>query len=246
MALFVKAQDNTYDKCNAYVKTPTGWKEIKNIYVKTLTGWKPIWTYIWKMDVWSACSAPCGGGTQIRTVTCVRNDNVTKQDIFCSHLGNKPIVMQVCNTQSCAPTELYFVWSSDGYGYGVWTSIKTAQTKFIVDESGVYEISAFIDVVWRQTGHRSIYWKIQNELNTQLLSCSAVYNSAPSCGYYLASVGSDGGRPLRTLKKTIPYAIITKSLMEGDNYLTVKGQVSMGDKDTIRLLIRDVSVRKIT
>jgi hypothetical protein len=39
MSLFIKIQGR-WTKCNAYVKTNVGWREIKNIYTKLETGWK--------------------------------------------------------------------------------------------------------------------------------------------------------------------------------------------------------------
>ncbi len=57
------------------------------------------WTYSWQTDSWGACSEPCGGGSQTRSVWCQRNDGVTVADSYCS--SPKPATSQACNTQTC-------------------------------------------------------------------------------------------------------------------------------------------------
>ncbi len=112
MSLFYKIS-NTWRKCNIYYKlNSTVWKELKNIWYKTSNGWKPAWQYNWITGSWSACSAPCGGGIQTRTVTCRRNDGLTKHDIFCNDLGSKPAVQQGCNTQACVTYETSYCTST--------------------------------------------------------------------------------------------------------------------------------------
>lgn len=45
----------------------------------------------WTVGAWGACSAPCGGGSQARSVTCAFD--------VCN--GAEPSASQTCNTQSC-------------------------------------------------------------------------------------------------------------------------------------------------
>ncbi|MGE0371659.1 MAG: thrombospondin type-1 domain-containing protein [Gammaproteobacteria bacterium] len=58
------------------------------------------WTYSWKTDGWSACSATCGGGTRERAVICKRNDGTIVADANCPN--PKPATVEACNTQACS------------------------------------------------------------------------------------------------------------------------------------------------
>ena len=102
MPFYTKVNSNLRDS-NIFVK-PSGseiLKEAKNVWVKNTNNvLKPIWNYWWTLGNWGACSASCGGGTQTRTVTCTRTNNVVKSDSFCSDI-TKPSTSQACNTQSC-------------------------------------------------------------------------------------------------------------------------------------------------
>jgi hypothetical protein len=85
--IFVKNQDDT-------------WTEVKNIHIKTEQGWKPVWKYSWEVGTWGECSEKCGGGEQVRDVTCLRSDGIYKSDRFCSEIS-KPASVQECNTGPC-------------------------------------------------------------------------------------------------------------------------------------------------
>lgn len=86
--------------CNLYTKIDGVWKEVKNLYYKIDGEWKPIWTYSWKIGEWGECDKPCGGGTQLRSVECLRSDSIIKPDAFCSDIV-KPETDRICNPQSC-------------------------------------------------------------------------------------------------------------------------------------------------
>src|SRR5574343_344626 len=73
---------------------------VKNNFIKVDGSWKPEYSYMWETTPWGACSVNCGGGVQKRETKCKRNDNVYRDDRFCSDV-TKPIVEQPCNTQSC-------------------------------------------------------------------------------------------------------------------------------------------------
>lgn len=76
-------------------------------------GWQPVWSYSWTTGNWGACSVTCGGGTQTRAVTCVRNGVGNVADSFCAKAGiAKPATSQSCNTHSCYT----YSWYSGGYG----------------------------------------------------------------------------------------------------------------------------------
>ena len=55
--------------------------------------------YRWSVGAFGLCSAPCGGGNQTRTVTCLDQENRKALDTECT--GDKPPFLQPCNLQSC-------------------------------------------------------------------------------------------------------------------------------------------------
>jgi hypothetical protein len=61
-------------------------------------------SYAWSTGAWSSCPYLCGGGTQTRSTTCLRNDGTTVADSYCSGAGTKPSTSQTCNTNSCYHT----------------------------------------------------------------------------------------------------------------------------------------------
>lgn len=95
----------------AYVKVSNAWQPCVNIHVNANGTWKPLYSYWWYTENWSSCSVNCGGGTQTRQVTCVREhagesnhgSNWTDIDDTCCIKNGfpKPATSQSCNTQEC-------------------------------------------------------------------------------------------------------------------------------------------------
>jgi peptidoglycan hydrolase-like protein with peptidoglycan-binding domain len=97
------------------LKATSGSEEVKNItYKKTyvltcknvdediiesVVSVAPFHTYAWVGGVWGACSAPCEGGTQIRTATCKRSDGQTTLESNCT--SPKLATSQTCNIAAC-------------------------------------------------------------------------------------------------------------------------------------------------
>ena len=51
-------------------------------------------SYSWTADPWSAPSTTCGTATQTRAVSCLRSDQSTVADSFCSQAGARPVTSQ--------------------------------------------------------------------------------------------------------------------------------------------------------
>jgi len=79
----------------------------------TATGYYIFYSFIacpdnrWQTSAWGTCSLTCGGGVQIRTVTCEDNAGNTVADSLCDEV--KPDESQACNTNAC-PTR--YQWQS--------------------------------------------------------------------------------------------------------------------------------------
>ena len=68
-------------------------------------------TYSWVTDQYSTCNKQCGGGTQTRSLSCIRStDNATVPNRHCS-ASIKPQTQRACNTQAC-PT---YNWRPNSY-----------------------------------------------------------------------------------------------------------------------------------
>lgn len=61
------------------------------------------YTYAWDSGDWTACSVTCGGGYQIRSVYCERNDGAAAAEVLCPS-SSRPAWSQACNTQACTIT----------------------------------------------------------------------------------------------------------------------------------------------
>lgn len=74
--------------------------------------------YSFVAGAWGECSVPCGGGTQVRPVNCVRDDGAIVADLFCLERGLvKPINTQACNPQACiVPVDVSFYVAADNRG----------------------------------------------------------------------------------------------------------------------------------
>lgn len=59
------------------------------------------YSYTWAEGSWGTCSKTCGGGTQTRSLGCLRNDGIYVPHTLC--LAPQPATTRTCNTQACAP-----------------------------------------------------------------------------------------------------------------------------------------------
>ena len=105
---------NSWKTGQAYTKVSGTWKDILVPYIKTNGTWRATWSYSWSTGNWSSCSTTCGTGTQTRSVTCTRNDNITVDDKFCIAYGlSKPATSQVCTESSGCVS---YSWYTGPYG----------------------------------------------------------------------------------------------------------------------------------
>jgi hypothetical protein len=68
---------------------------------------RPCGDFAWVVGVWDDCSAPCGGGLQERTVTCMDSTGAQATPDSClgAGLGLAPVTSQTCNTVECPAYE---------------------------------------------------------------------------------------------------------------------------------------------
>lgn len=66
---------------------------------------QPCISLQWQASEWGACSQPCAGGVQKRTVTCRGSDNSVRDDSQCAVISSKPGDTRPCNTQTCLTYE---------------------------------------------------------------------------------------------------------------------------------------------
>lgn len=80
----------------------------------------PAFTYAWQAGSWSDCSASCGGGSQSRSVACVRSDGI-EVDVSLCDAPLRPADSQSCNTDPCCATEaLAHEWHCEGTERAQW------------------------------------------------------------------------------------------------------------------------------
>ncbi|XP_041635519.1 ADAMTS-like protein 1 isoform X2 [Cheilinus undulatus] len=67
----------------------------------------------WRVDPWSSCSATCGGGSQTRSVRCMKGPEGRSREVesqLCLSSGRRPTNSRTCNVQPCAR------WASTSWG----------------------------------------------------------------------------------------------------------------------------------
>jgi len=144
-------------------------------------------TYAWSTGNFLACSTTCGGGTQTRTVQCIRDGNTVVDDSFCASSGNKPSTSQACSTQAC-PT---YAWSTGNFFACSTTCGGGSQTRTV---QCVRDDTTVVDESYC-AGSGNKPWTLQ-ACNTQ-----ACPTYAWSTGNFLAcSTACGGGTQTRTVQ----------------------------------------------
>lgn len=118
MPISIKVSNTWRNLAQAHVKVSNSWRPCVNIHVNVNGTWKSLYHYWWDTGSWSTCSAKCGGGTQTRSVTCIREHTKDSRkgsnwksmdDSFCTKNGlSKPSTSQTCNTQGCTKKCKYY------------------------------------------------------------------------------------------------------------------------------------------
>jgi uncharacterized protein (TIGR03382 family) len=81
--------------------------------------------YAWVPSAFGACSAPCAGGTQTRTASCVDQTSMTTvADSLCTL--PKPVLQQACNTTACS-----YAWTAGAFSACSVTCGDGAQTRAV-------------------------------------------------------------------------------------------------------------------
>ncbi|KAM4714553.1 ADAMTS-like protein 1 isoform 1-T1 [Anableps anableps] len=65
----------------------------------------PLSLVRWRVDTWAPCSAPCGGGSQSRSVRCMMGPEGSLREVQSRHClgkGKKPSNTRLCNILPCA------------------------------------------------------------------------------------------------------------------------------------------------
>ena len=163
-----------------YVNISGAWRQIPQIYINVNNTWRPLWTYSWSIGGWGTCSATCGGGTQTRTVTCIRSgDNKISPDTFCTSqgAGTKPPTSQPCNTQSCVQ-----VYPADGIAC-CGTSGGVLIPDCVGAQGGLCSISTgwWVGNYYNATNTKDPCWYHSARINGQILCQVVAHSTNTSC-----------------------------------------------------------------
>uniref|UniRef100_A0A3B5AIQ3 PLAC domain-containing protein n=1 Tax=Stegastes partitus TaxID=144197 RepID=A0A3B5AIQ3_9TELE len=75
-------------------------KQVSRVVAELCCGWM----IRWRVDAWSPCSATCGGGTQTRSVRCMKGPQVRSRQAEnrqCLGTGRRPSDTRMCNLLPC-------------------------------------------------------------------------------------------------------------------------------------------------
>lgn len=92
-------------------------------------------TFDWRVLEWQQCPVTCGGGTQWRTVRCIKSTGQMWPDLFCRLGSPKPDQFRPCNTEACGGYTGQF-WTS-----GWYSCVNGVQTRDVLCiDSSYYQV----------------------------------------------------------------------------------------------------------
>ena len=145
-------------------------------------------TYNWKPNSYSSCTKQCGGGTQTRSLSCIRStDNATVANARCS-ASTKPQIERACNTNACPPT---YNWKPNSYSSCTKQCGGGTQTRSL-------SCIRSTDNATVPNAHCSASAKPQIERACNTNACPPTYNWKPS-SYSSCTKQCGGGTQTRSL-----------------------------------------------